>query len=441
LAKHTQSLRIGLVLQLVYTALYALLTLYIAAHFGATVRGYLSTYSTSVYIFTLVGCMGLGSSITHFVAQDANAARAVLSRVLVWSTVIFVSLMAILTLSSALGLSWAFTGTSNKTVVAALALHAACTVLYTLLTAIFASQQRYAEALVVLIIQIVLSLVFVYLNNTINHSGLSDIDTHAYLVHILALCYALPAIIFAIYAIKQFGLAKQMPRHLMQNMLQYAKQIFTSNLVQTLVVRSDIWFMTWIGVAAAQTGAYSIAALTAQMWWILPNQAATMFFTKASKIQHVNTRAIATCTRAILWYSMPILLLAAACSFFVVPIVLGEGYTTTPTYFLLLVPGVIMLSASLLISAWHAANDKIRINRNGSLLGLGICVLGYILFIPSGQAMAAATVSSIAYTATCLYYFAAFCKQHKLHMGDLLLPKGISPSQVKEAWWLLNREV
>jgi O-antigen/teichoic acid export membrane protein len=415
--------------------LYSGLTIVIAQKFGAEVRGSLAIYNTSLNLLSLICGVGLSSSIIYHTRQKLAKPSTLIKASVLWSTAIACTLVVI-AISVPEHLCSYLTGTHSTVIPTLLAVHIAACVLYNLSSALLAARGRFVEPLVVLSVQCILSFVLLYGYHNEIIKGSSSEQTAIFIIRLLAWAYIVPAVLFYLYTVWYSYRVQGFSTKTMQwaSLLKYATKNFLGNIVQTLVVRMDIWLLYWLGQDTFTIGAYSIAALAVQMWWIAPNQAASLYFAKASGHSHISVKAVQLCSCALLYYSIAALTLSLPLLHYCVPVILGKDFSESVPYFALLIIGASANAAGLLLSSWNAAQNTIWVNIQGSVIAFAICLIAYPLCIPKFGAYSAAIISSIAYCSTTLYYFAHFAKTQGCSIAGFIVPKQLSPSAVRAAW-------
>jgi O-antigen/teichoic acid export membrane protein len=162
----------------------------------------------------------------------------------------------------------------------------------------------------------------------------------------------------------------------------YSALAFACNVVQMLCYRIDIWFLQAYHTNSI-VAVYAIAVACLQMFWILSNQIVSVLFTTFAKQQHALAPAtIAQIHNILFWLSLITFGIALAFGYYLIPIFFGVAYSQSASLLGVLLIGGIPFSSTLVITAYNASSNKMRINLTGSILGLVVCVLLNFFLIP-----------------------------------------------------------
>jgi O-antigen/teichoic acid export membrane protein len=431
-------IRLTVFLQIVYTAIYATLTLWLAWQFGASTRAYLSVYNTTLYFSVLVAGLGLSSAITFYIAQNRLLASQVLARIIFYCFSMFTVILLAFYLAKSCNVNLRVLLGHQPLLVTCVAFtgHLTLHVAVNLCAAVQAARQELTSPLITLVAQVLLTVILVYSLRT-QISAASDITQQmANFSCAMALAYAVPALAFVLYTAWCTGF--QM-RGTMQykSVLSFAGLSFAANLVQTISLRSDIWFLNYYQCGTVQLGSYSMAALVIQMLAIIPGQVGAHYFARASSKHSHNPTDIANLSGTLLWYCLVLYVLGAILSNVILPVIIGNSFQMVTYYIAILLPGAVLVASSIIISGYNAGTGNVRRNLVGSCIGALVCILGYTILIPQHGAVAAAAVSAAAYTCVTLYYYFRFAQQHKIPFSKLFTTKHLVPTKFKQLWTTL----
>jgi O-antigen/teichoic acid export membrane protein len=420
-------------LQGVAIALNVALVVVIAKYFGPQVRGAMSVYNTTMYFATLIGCVGLGSAFTYFVASKKVSASACHTLSLLVS--LFIGWIAYYFLESfsAYKSPRYFLGLNGYKLQLIFAIQLCCLIYTTLVSAIFVGRQKPSIGIIAQVAQLILFLFFLWHSFDIDIKGSSvEIQTNSILRNML---FAYGSVSIFLFLLASFKLGFGLPHKLFeQNLAPYAGIVLLGNIIQTLCYRSDIWFLQWTHQPIADIGVYSIAALFAQMLWLLCGQVANAQYGLVSANKNISTTAIVGIAKCLLWYSVALFVVGLGVAYFVVPYLFGKAFAASVPLAFILMPGAVLICGSVAVSIFNAGTNQVRFNVYGSLIGLAVCILGYLLFIPRYGVWAAAVVSSAAYAVTTLYYYWLFCKQKNVRLTDFFSLKAINFESFSAYW-------
>lgn len=205
---------------------------------------------------------------------------------------------------------------------------------------------------------------------------------------------------WALYRLQQPRLRFQnlMPLHDVKKLLLYSGWAFGANVLFFIVTRVDYWLIEAFVPDAEGLGNYIQASRLVQLFQMVPGVLAAAVFplTAGGWGQQLQLR-VATLSRVIISGYAVVLLLLIAFGQYLFPLVFGPSFRSMYAYFILLVPGLLALTALSLISAYLAAINRVRFNMWGAATAAGVITIAGILFIPGYGIEAAAIISSIGY--------------------------------------------
>lgn len=197
--------------------------------------------------------------------------------------------------------------------------------------------------------------------------------------------------------------------HLLRHhILPTAAVFFLANALQFLNYKADIWIIRAFHSDDAQLGVYALAVSLVQLVWLLPNVVHTILYTRVSADATEGLRETRRMHPRMLIYALLGGLAGWGLSYLVIPWWYGDAFTAASSLIGILLPGIILISGALCLSAWFAGSGKARINLQGSLLGLALTLLAGLLLIPFYGVYGAAWASVISYSGTALFYYFMF---------------------------------
>jgi O-antigen/teichoic acid export membrane protein len=413
------------------------LVIVIAKYCGPQVRGAMSVYNTTMYFATLIGCFGLGSAFTYFVASKKVSASACHSLAVLIT--MYVGFFAYIFLGGLTGFenSKYLLGTSNFRLPLIFAIQLCCIVYTTLVSAIFVGKQHPSVGIIAQVAQLFLFTFFLGRSFDIMGSSV-EMQTTSILRNMM---FAYGSVSIVLFLLASFKLGFGPPHKLFkQNLAPYAGIVLLGNIIQTLCYRADVLFLQWAHKPMADIGVYSIAALFAQMLWLLAGQVANAQYGLVSANKNISSSSIVGIAKCLLWYSVVVFVFGLAAAYFVVPHLFGKAFSASVPLALILMPGVVLICGSVSVSIFNAGTNQVRYNVYGSLLGLAVCIVGYLLFIPRYGVWAAAVVSSVAYAVTTLYYYWVFCRQQGVKILDFFKLQGIALKDFGGYWRMLQHK-
>ena len=192
----------------------------------------------------------------------------------------------------------------------------------------------------------------------------------------------------------------------------FASWIYITNLIQFLSYKMDVWFISAYVSDDSQLGIYTVTASLAQLLWLLPSAFHSVIFTDIAEENTLALRQkIKLWTIKILMLSILLGLVGYGVSFMAIPLLFGEAYNRISAILPYILPGIIIFSGSILISAYFSGINRIDINFKSTLLGFLFCLILNIVLIPNYGIVGAAISSSVAYAISAFYLYVLFSKE------------------------------
>jgi len=191
--------------------------------------------------------------------------------------------------------------------------------------------------------------------------------------------------------------------------LIYSLPLALGNAIQFLNYKLDIFIVNnYQGVYAV--GVYTLAVTSAQMLWLVPNNLATLILNKAAadKEGRWSLEQVALLTRLSLWLSLLLGVGAALFSPLLTSFIYGERFQASVRPLLLLLPGIVLFSVTIILSSQLAGVGKQVYTTIVAAIAFVITLVLDLLFIPRYGASGAAIASTCSYTLSMLltwYYF------------------------------------
>lgn len=207
-----------------------------------------------------------------------------------------------------------------------------------------------------------------------------------------------------------------------------------ANLLQLLNYRAAYYMIEHFrGLGAL--GIFSVTTQLAESAWLVPKSIGGVLYSKMSNMWEAEQQR--TLTLTLLKASM---LVGALCSFVLVllpeglyTLVFGQDIRDLHPILYWMVPGLVAMSGSQVLSHYLSGTGRILHNTIGS--GLGVLVtlpLGWFL-IPRYGLQGAAMTASMAYTLSAIYQLLVFLRITGTHGGELL-PHAGDRERVRQLW-------
>jgi O-antigen/teichoic acid export membrane protein len=185
--------------------------------------------------------------------------------------------------------------------------------------------------------------------------------------------------------------------------LPFGLKTYIACLFSYLVLRADILMLNYF-LGNAQTGLYSIAVSLADMVSILATTTGMLLFPTAAAISS-DLERYKFIKRVITYLFLAMLLMiiiAVLISKYAILLLYGLEYAPSIKVFNILMPGILCLSISSLLSNYFASKNMLIINMITPIIALVINILANLILIPRYGINGAAIASSIS-------YFLMFC--------------------------------
>ncbi len=186
-----------------------------------------------------------------------------------------------------------------------------------------------------------------------------------------------------------------------KEIIKYGLIVFTGNLIQFLCYRMDFWFIDFYG-SKKDVGLYSLASKIAQLWWVLPQICAAVFFPLIS-LGNISDLFFKKVLVKILLLSVITGIVAKFIYPYFIIFFVGKEFSESFLPFILLLPGVIFFSVNILLSAKYSGEGGVLINFKSSLFCFIVILIFNVLLIPKFGINGAAIASSIAYISSTVY--------------------------------------
>lgn len=183
-------------------------------------------------------------------------------------------------------------------------------------------------------------------------------------------------------------------------------------------------FLVAIFLDPAAVGYYSIAVGIAEKLWMLPGAIATVLFPRISSIKDNEANNLTPrVARHTFFIIFVVSLILAPLAKPLIKILFGSVYLPSTVPLLILLPGIIALGGSKILTADLAGRGKPQFGAYSSLISLAVNIPLNLWLIPRWQIAGAAFASSVAYIVATLTVIIAFAKISDKSYFEILLIK------------------
>ena len=209
-------------------------------------------------------------------------------------------------------------------------------------------------------------------------------------------------IIVSVFWIREIDLPNKLNlqfKDLPRQIIKFGIKSHLSNLVSFINYKVDIFLANFF-LGPIAVGIYVIAVSLSERLWIFSHSASAVIFPRLARMSD-NESERKSLTPLISRWVLFITLIFACISFYIIDFLVqfffGSEYLEASLIFLLLLPGVLFLSCSRILSNDIASRGKPEFNLFISFVVLAIGIIGNLILIPIFQLEGAACATSISY--------------------------------------------
>ncbi len=209
----------------------------------------------------------------------------------------------------------------------------------------------------------------------------------------------------------------------LKKVIRYSLIALTANIIYFLVNRMDYWFVEHY-CSSGDLGNYIQASKLGQMLLIVPSiLGATLFPLIASGKSKIIVEGMAPVVRVLFWINIGICLPIVLFGYWAFPFLFGASFTGMYPLFLLLLPGLLCLTANYPLTAWNSGKNLIKRNITGSVIALAVIATGDFFILPYSDVRTASIVSSVGYFSYYCYILFHYRREHASSLADFFVIK------------------
>jgi O-antigen/teichoic acid export membrane protein len=209
---------------------------------------------------------------------------------------------------------------------------------------------------------------------------------------------------------------------LLKEVFRYGTWAQVGNILQLFNYRSSFYFIElFLGKGAL--GIYSVGAQISEGVWLISRSMSMVQFARISNAGDKDYSA--RLTLLFVKFSVLLTLLAIGIilllpsSFFI--LVFGAKFIGIRLVMMSMAVGIVMLSASIVISPYFSGNGKPYVNTVASAIGLIFTIILGFLLVPRMGIAGAGIAASAAYTVTTLFQMVVFVAHSRCRLRDFLV--------------------
>ncbi|MEY3450804.1 MAG: hypothetical protein RL711_629 [Bacteroidota bacterium] len=192
----------------------------------------------------------------------------------------------------------------------------------------------------------------------------------------------------------------------------YGSKAQLSNILQFFNNRIAFYILGYYFVKS-EVGIYSVAVALIEVICLIGSSISLMMYSKIANTK--STLQAISMTKPYIKISVGLTFIALVCLALIPAesynLVFGNGFDKAKMAVLYLMPGALMMSVYFVTSCYFSGKGQYQFNNYASLLGVIIMALGGFWFIPSGNILAAASITSVAFTAMAAFSLYLFNSQ------------------------------
>lgn len=205
------------------------------------------------------------------------------------------------------------------------------------------------------------------------------------------------------------------------SLVSYSLQAYAANLLFFLLTRVDFWILEYYH-GENELGIYALAVRLIQIMLILPAFLSTVVLPGIAS-RSLDAHGVHRIFRLLNTVKVMLLLLILLSCYWAIPFFFGKEFQASAWILVLLMPGILFISAQTFLASYFAARKQVNVNVTSVLVALAVAIAGDLLVIPGYGAQGAAVVSSISYVVCFVYPYIVYTRQEGFSWGSLFLNK------------------
>jgi O-antigen/teichoic acid export membrane protein len=203
----------------------------------------------------------------------------------------------------------------------------------------------------------------------------------------------------------------------------YGIKSYLANLFTFFNYRLDAFLVNFYR-GAADVGLYSTGVGVAELIWYIPNAISSTLFPKSSTLtRETSARLTAQASRQSLLVAVGLSLAGVLLGPVLIPLFYGADFAPSVEPFLLLLPGILGITITKIISANLAGVGKPQYTTYTAATTVVVTILLDVLLIPGYGINGAAVASTVAYLASAVLIVMWFCRESGLRWTDTIIPR------------------
>jgi O-antigen/teichoic acid export membrane protein len=202
-------------------------------------------------------------------------------------------------------------------------------------------------------------------------------------------------------------------------LMTYSLIAYFSNAVYFLLTRIDFWILEYYK-GSEQLGIYALAVRIIQILLLIPTLLSSIILPSVTS-DAFNNRSLERILRLLNTLNLVVVMMILVFAKWVIPLIFGNSFSDSVWPLILLLPGIVFLSAQTFLASYFAGKGKLKINLYSTLIALVIAVSLDFLLIPAFGVVGAAIASSISYMFCFLYSFYSYSTREHYPFSSLIM--------------------
>lgn len=390
----------GFIFRIIFTGIGFLISLLIAKLAGATQFGTLSLMIVNAAFISIITGLGTDAAIVWHGITEQKYSRDKIFSFTVITTAIQLSFFYIIAILGYIFLGHTLLGGSDdlKIFFAEIVYFTGLVLMDKFLSLYYSQHEAKLCNKIISIVSAILLLIVLII--WMVEPGLIEIHS----IWIYSLFIFIPAFILAFFFIVKFNpVYKNISQEEMRSFSSFSFIVLVTNLIQFVAFRADYWLIS-IYYDHTSVGVYAQAAKFAQLLLIIPSVLAGLIVPALkNEDQKISDYKFVSLCRLSFFIHIVLTVLLIAGALIIYIFFLPSPYFDGFFPLLIMLPGYLMFTTTIMLAAYFSANRLLKINLVGSILCCVIMLLLDLLLIPSLGYKGAAVANLIAYSITTLY--------------------------------------
>jgi O-antigen/teichoic acid export membrane protein len=209
---------------------------------------------------------------------------------------------------------------------------------------------------------------------------------------------------------------------ILKKCLSFGIRSYITNLTSFFNYRLDNFIINYYS-GPANVGLYSTGVATAEMILYIPNAVSVTTFPKSASLERsASARLTATLCRYNILIIVPLAVIFGLMGIYLIPLIYGKQFQSSTLPFLLLLPGILGVAITKIISANLSGIGKPQYPTYASLATIVVTIILDILLIPRYGINGAAVASTVSYLLGAILLIYLLTAESNLTWNEIIIP-------------------